>query len=334
MEDKAESIQEELIASDRFTLVRFIEKFTSKKKHATVFEFYDEVINDLTETGKAGNSMVYLDSKRALEKFESSPYLEFGDIDPVFLNRWKSFLLKRGTSPNTISVYMRTLRSLYNKAIVEGVAKQEDYPFGKRFSIKDIEQETSKRAIGADQIKEVIALTVEPLTKIWWARNYFLFSFFTMGMNFTDMAYLKWGQVKDGRIVYQRKKTGRYFSIKITQEAAEILNDVKVYTTNNKYVFPILNDDIHKTPEQKKTRIKTVLRDYNKSLKEIGKSLGISGLTSYVARHSWATIQKKRGISISLISEALGHTTERTTRIYLESFGDEELDRINENILG
>ena len=332
-EEKADKIVEKLNNRGRFTINQFVNEFTTDKKSKTVFQFYDEIIETLKNTGKIGNSYVYRDSKKSLSKFTHKKDIDFFEIDYRLLKRWETYLLKKGVSPNSISVYIRTLRSLYNKAIKERYAHQEDYPFGKDYKIKALEEETSKRALPIEQIKNIIEFETIPETPEYHAKNYFLFSFHCMGMNFNDMAYLKWSSIQNGRIYYRRMKTRKLFTIKINQEIQGILDKYNHNRSNENYLFPILNDLVHESKEQKKVRIKTSLRDYNSDLKTIGTSLGINKLTSYVARHSWATILKKKGIPVSLISEGLGHKTELTTQIYLDSFGDDALDSINQNII-
>jgi integrase len=153
-------------------------------------------------------------------------------------------------------------------------------------------------------------------------------------MNFTDIAFLKWKDILDNRLIYTRRKTNEKFNIQLLEPAVKILEYYKATgQSKNDYVFPLLSTD-HITPQTIFNRKVKMLREINKNLKAVGKLAGIkSELTTYVARHSYATILKKSGVSTSLISEALGHDCEKTTQIYLDSFGNSTLDEVSKVIL-
>lgn len=156
-----------------------------------------------------------------------------------------------------------------------------------------------------------------------------MFSFFNMGMNFHDMAQLRWTDITGERINYKRTKTGKLFSIKILPPVQEILNFYREHNANSSYVFPIL-DETYPTLEKRRQRITSGLRAFNKHLKIFAKQVELEGkVTSYVSRHSWATILKRMGVSTTVISEGLGHASEKTTQVYLDSFENETLDRVN-----
>ena len=145
------------------------------------------------------------------------------------------------------------------------------------------------------------------------------------GMNFADMCDLKRNDMQDGRILYKRNKTGKMFNLKISGKAQEIINYLS--STEGKYLFPILNEHIHKTPTQIKDRTHKVLKKVNKDLKIIANLLSIkTPITFYVARHSSATTLKRNGISTEIISEALGHANSMVTQRYLKKFDNSVLD--------
>ena len=156
----------------------------------------------------------------------------------------------------------------------------------------------------------------------------FLFSYYAGGMNFKDMTFLKWQNVSDGRLVYKRNKTKGYFNFKLSKEAIEILNYFKnnVLTENEDYVFHIINRH-NLTDKQVRYRYKKCLRKFNKDLKFIAESIGIEkNLTSYVARHSFATHLKFNNVQESIIRQLMGHSSESVTKAYLQDFGSEVLD--------
>ena len=319
-----------------FSLEEVERKFLGSVKKITVFNYCEQFIERLVETKKIGNATVYKDLLRTLKKFRSSKDLFFSDVDYNFLVSYEEYFLKNGVSENSISVYMRTLRSLMNKSIKEGYCKEEDYPF-KKYKVSKLDTKTQKRAISKEEMLKIINYPAQQGTSVWHSKNYFLFSFYNIGMNFKDMALLKWSTLLNNRILYIRAKTGKHYDIKIQPRTQEILN---FYSKGNEhtddYVFPILNPQIHRTPQSIKDRINKVNKKVNKDLKKIALEVGIKAthsITHYVARHSWASIQKQNGTGTSVISESMGHDSEKTTQIYLQSFVHEVLDEANANLI-
>jgi integrase len=231
---------------------------------------------------------------------------------------------------------MRTLRAIVNLAIKEEHCNQSDYAFN-TYKISKLNTDTQKRAINKEEMLKIINFDTEINSSEWHSKNYFIFSFYNIGMNFRDLAQLKWSNILYNRIMYKRSKTGKNFDIKIQPRTQVILD---LYSKGNEnsddYIFPILNPEIHKTPQSKVDRIKKINKRVNKDLKEIAKSVGIKAthsITHYVARHSWASIQKQNGVGTSIISESMGHDSEKTTSIYLQSFVNDVLDEANENLI-
>ena len=329
---RAEDVLDRLVdLGKEFTLDDFRNEYIGVKSK-DVFLYFDKIIDELKKNGKIGNANAYQDSKRALSNFHKNKSLNFNEVDYPFLKKFENDFLQRGVKPNSISVYMRTLRALFNKAIKEKQCRESDYPF-KEYTITHLKNETAKRAISKEEIQ--LIKNYEPPTGNQQedSKNYFLFSYYAMGMNFTDMAKLKWSDISDGRINYIRSKTGKGYSIKILPPAQEILRFYNKFNPNNSYVFPILNDSII-TPERIKHTITIAIRLTNKHLKKIGQVVGIEKpLTTYVARHSWATVMKRSGVSTTIISEGMGHKSESITQVYLDSFENSTLDKANENIL-
>jgi site-specific recombinase XerD len=319
-----------------YSLEELEQKFLRSVKKTTVFSYCEEIIDRLMGANKVGNSYVYKDLLRTLKKFRKEHDLEFSDISYSFLMKYEEDFLKTGVSENSISVYMRTLRSLINKAIKEGFCREEDYAFNK-YKISKLSTQTRKRAITKDEMLKIINYDTESQTSLWHSKNYFLFSFYTVGMNLHDMALLKWSDILNGRIHYVRAKTGKHYDIKIQPRIQEILDFYVGQNENtHNYVFPILNKEIHQTARSIKDRIKRITKRVNKDLKKIAELVDIKGthsITHYVARHSWASIQKQNGTGISMISESMGHDSEKTTQIYLQSFVHDILDEVNANLI-
>lgn len=319
-----------------YSLEEVEKKFLGSIKITTVFDYCDDLIERLKATKKIGNATVYKDLLRTLKKFRNEKDLHFSDITYNFLVKYEENFLTTGLAENSISVYMRTLRALMNKAIKEGYCKEESYPFNK-YKISKLNTKTQKRAISKEEILKIIDFKAELGSSLWHSKNYFLFSFYNVGMNFTDLAQLKWSNLLNDRIIYIRAKTGKHYDIKIQPRTQVILNyysNGNEYT--NDYIFPILNPEMHKIPQSIKDRTNKINKRVNKDLKKIAAELGIKAthsITHYVARHSWASIQKQNGTSTSVISESFGHDSEKTTQIYLQSFVHEVLDEANANLI-
>ncbi len=330
---RAEEIISEFEADGKdWTMSDFQDKF-QEVKPKDVFEYFDTKIAQMKEIGKIGNSYVYRDTKRVLLRFHNEKSLQFGQIDFRFLTRLEHFLLKNGFKETSISLHFRTLRALLNAAIKEKLCKAEYYPF-KEYQISKLDHSTQKRALPKAQIDKIFDVEPDPESKQLLSKHMFMFSFFNMGMNFHDMAQLRWTDITGERINYKRTKTGKLFSIKILPPVQEIINFYREHNANSSYVFPIL-DETYPTLEKRRQRITSGLRTFNKHLKIFAKQVELEGkLTSYVSRHSWATILKRMGVSTTVISEGLGHASEKTTQVYLDSFENETLDRVNLGLWG
>lgn len=318
----------EVYSSDSFK-----KSFKATSKKSTVFEFFQQIIDNLISRDKIGNANVYKDCLRSLKKFRNNSDLYFSDIDVSFLNKYEQDFSKRGVSNNTISVYMRTIRSIFNKAETEKLIKKGIYPFNE-YKISKLNTATEKRALTKSQIDKIKELELEDGLKIKDSKNYFLFSYYAWGMNFTDMALLKWENINSNRLKYIRAKTGKPYNIGLLEPAINILDYYKPFKkSKTSYVFPILNSN-HISAIQIDNRIAKMNKAVNKDLKEIAKKTKIDfNLTTYVARHSYATIMKRGGISTSIISESLGHGNEKITQVYLDSFENNVLDEASKTIL-
>lgn len=306
-----------------------------KKNHnGSLYAYIDTIVERMTNAGQIKNASIYKDAKRNIKHFTGKKDVQFSDVDIMFLNKFEEHLKAKGKGANTIYLYLRTLRAVLNKAIKELVCSEKYYPF-KNFSLTRYSNiKTEKRAITKEDIKKIEKLTLDNTDEIL-ARDIFLFSYYCRGMNFTDIAFLKWGDLKNTRLYYTRQKTKELFNIELLAPAQEILARYKLETFDGKgsYVFPILLAH-HTKPTTIYNRKEKILRVVNKNLKEIANKAGIdANLTTYVARHSYATILKISGISTSVISQAMGHDSEKTTQVYLESFGNNILDEASKAIL-
>ena len=301
----------------------------------TVKQFYQELIEQYKANEKCGNRLIYKSSYNSINVFTNGNLeIPFSAIDVAWLNKYEKWLRSKGNKETTMSLMFRTLRSAYNKAIESKCARKSDYPFND-YRISKFDVSTEKRAIAkADVLK--FSTDVHSIGKqqyVQLSKDIFIFSYLCGGINFTDIANLTKANIIEGkRLHYIRQKTGKLIKLGLSEEALKI---IKRYAVESKgYLFPILNAQLHKTPLQKQNRIHKMLGKVNKNLKLLAAQLGVeANLTTYVARHSFASVLKKSGVNIALISEALGHSDLTTTQIYLDSFDNEQIDNAMKNLL-
>ena len=267
----------------------------------------------------------------SLLKYNKHLEIYFSDVDVEWLKNYETWLRKENIAENTIGIRFRTLRAIYNLAIEKNIAKPEYYPF-KTYKVSKLHQATAKRAITKEAIVAIMNYPVDSKYKYKrLAVDLFAFSYLMGGINFVDMAHLTRDNIIDSRLVYNRQKTGKLIKLPLQEKAVAIINFY--YDEQRKYLFPILFDS-HKTDIQKRYRIHDVIADVNKHLKQIGKELHLPiELTTYVARHSFATVLKRAGVNTSLICESLGHSSEKVTQIYLDSFENSQIDEALKNLL-
>ena len=317
---------------DSFSLQNFEEEFKYSYNEDGVFSFLDGLIINLGKKGKIGNQRIYQDLKRALEKFNPNSSLVFIDIDYKFLQNFETHLFERGCASGGISVYMRTLRAIINEAIRQGAMKSEHYPFSTQhnkngYSLSHLKSATAPRALTEVDMAKIKKFDSQKFPQWETSIKFFLFSYYARGMNFTDMALLHKANIINGRLTYNRKKTGGYFNLKIS---AQLKSLIDYFNTESEFVLPILNKS-HKTPTQIKDRITKCLKKFNGDLKDVGTELEIqTKLTSYVARHQYATTLKRGGVDIGLISENMGHKNIDITNAYLKKFEQEKADEADE----
>ena len=318
-----------------YTVETLVSHFHNQVRCATVVELYDKLIDDMKRGGKLGNTGVYKYSRTSLLKFTGQRLqIPFSDIDAVWLRRYENWLRTSGCGDTTISQLFRTLRSVFNKAVELQLVKRDYYPFDV-YKVSKFDTRTKKRAITKEDVRKVIALDLSqgyPSERL--ARDIFVFSYFGAGINFADIALLKYGNVRDGRVQYVRKKTGKPINFLLTEEMRNII--VKYQRqgqTDEDYIFPILDRRVHRTEQQRYDRTHKVLTNTNRWLRKIGQRVGIEHLTTYVARHTFATVLKRSGVNIAIISESLGHSDLSTTQIYLDSFENSQIDAAMQNLL-
>ncbi|GAB3861615.1 site-specific integrase [Hymenobacter terrigena] len=341
-------------------------------RRVKLLAYCDELSAGYLKTGQAGNSTIYRDLRNQLAKFVAAEnnapapptgrgqadtwaaWLSLYDIplsrvDVTFCHEWEQTLRATGIKETTLSLRFRTLRAVLNQAIAAGLMKATAYPFARtvaekhKLQVGKFDVSTAKRAISRDELR--LLEDLQPANeRQHLAKDVFLFSFYCGGINFVDLAQLRWrnlsgvatGTGHQERLSYERQKTGGKFSLRLLAPAAAIVAAYHsfTYATPASYIFPVLDLARHLTPHQIKNRLHKVLGQVNKDLKELGQKAGIATpLTTYVARHTFATTLKQAGTQTAIISQAMGHKSEAVTAVYLDSFASEVVDTAFEHLL-
>lgn len=298
------------------------------KSETSFYEYTEQLIKEQIAQKRIGNARSYANTLREIKNFMKERIVTFNEINHHFLKKWEHSYLSRGLSPNGLAVHMRTIRAIFNKAIKERIAEREAYPF-ENYTIKT--KPTKKRAISPEAIQKIVGLNYEPDNPLFETRNIFLLSFYMMGAPYFDLANLKVKNIIDGRVQYKRQKTGKFYDIKITENLKPILDYYTKGKSPDNFILPIIKRE--KLTEQYKDVLWARER-YNVRLKTMAKDAGIEeNLTSYVSRHSFASIANNMAIPLTAISEMLGHQKLTTTQVYLAGLQKDIIDNYNEQIL-
>ncbi len=305
-------------------------------------EFARQSISGLKTEKRLGTAKAYNDALSFVLNYNDGKDVSFYQMDAAFLKKLeKRYMAKPNNHYNGLAAYMRAVRAMFNKAIVDGYTKNEYYPFRRNVQDNDKyrirKEKTSKRAVSKEFIQKFEQYDKNMENKMYVdAKNYFLFSFYMRGMNMRDIALLKKRNIVNKHIEYRRSKTAKTYKIFLNDKAREILNYYGYEEkSKNHYLFPII-----KRPFDLELMIKDVqnaLSNTNKYLKHIAKDMDFDekNLTTYVSRHSWATIADKAGIDRRIISQGLGHQDLRTTDIYIDDIvHDDVLSEADKIIIG
>ncbi len=333
--EKTKQYQEQLIEfkaeNKEFTVTTLVEKLTNPTKPKTVGELFTEQIQRYKTAKRTGYALSIQQVYNSLIKYNKHLNIYFSDIDVTWLKKYEEWLRSAGLAENTIGIRFRTLRAVYNIALEQKIVKPDYYPF-KSYKVSKLHSVTAKRAITKDNVTAVI--NYDYTNKGFYTQlavDLFTFSYFMGGINFVDMAYIIHSHIIDNRLVYTRTKTHKLIKLPLQPKAVELIQ--KYQTKDRPYIFPILSA-FHKTEQQQRNRIHKVITKVNKHLKDIGEELSLPiDLTTYVARHSFATVLKRSGVNTSIICEAMGHSSEKVTQIYLDSFENEQVDAAMSNLL-
>ena len=301
-----------------------VQQYNSPLARGGFAAFANNLIMQMKLIGKICTADTYATTVNSFLRFLGEDDLSLDDIDSSLIQKYEGYLKEQGLCPNTTSYYMRNLRAIYNRAVDKELVVQGN-PFKHVYTGID---KTVKRAVPLKVVRQLKDMDLSAQPVMDYARDLFMFSFYTRGMSFVDMAFLKKKDLQNGVLSYRRRKTNQRLFVKWEQQMQDIVG--KYDTSDTPYLLPIIKNVEINERRQYKSAVHLV----NTKLKLLGAQLGLPmPLTSYVARHAWASIAKSKNISISTISEAMGHDSENTTRIYLASLDTSMVDKANSLIL-
>ncbi|WP_190808383.1 site-specific integrase [Flagellimonas sp. S3867] len=303
-------------------------RITRNSTYDSFYKYGESLAEDLKAAHRYGTARNYSGIVSVLKTFTKGKDLKFNELNYDFIKRFERYHYAKGNSVNSLSSYLRAIKAIYNKGIKAGLIESEAYPFI-HYTIR--QTPTEKRALSIEDIRKIITLELPKDMVLFRYRNYFICSFLLYGMNFTDMAHLKVDNIINDRIKFRRKKTGKLYDIKITDQLAEILNIYLMGKSRDSYIFPIIKRE---DPALQEREISWERQRYNRGLKTIAELCGIEQkLTTYVSRHSFATQAMLNDVPLQAISAMLGHSKLNTTQIYLKSLPTNILDDYNEKLV-
>ena len=304
-----------------YSIKELADLYTNNSFNGYLLTFIDYIIKSLKEDNRQKTASIYNTVKLSFSRFNSGQDVLIDSIDNFLIIRYETYLKNTDIRKNSISCYIRALRSIFNQAVKRGLTIQRN-PFKGAYMGID---KTVKRAVNEDIIIKLKNMDLSGYKTLELARDLFMFSFYMRGISFVDMANLRKSNIKNGYIVYARSKTGQVLTVKIEDCMQEIITQYQMQTTGD-YLLPVYTLQNSNPVSQ--------IRTYNKRLKRISVMLDLEKpLSSYVTRHSWATIALRKGIPIEVISESMGHENETTTRIYLASLGQSIVDKANADVI-
>lgn len=296
----------------------------SVRKSTLMADFVKSLVENFNLQKKFRLMETYTSTMNSFLRFAQNELVALENIDTKMINDYECYLRQSGLSLNTVSFYMRILRSIYNKAVFEKLVVDKK-PFSQAFTKNT---KTAKRAISSRMIRKIANAEIQNKTEEL-ARDLFMFSYYTRGMSFVDISFLKKTDISRTYLIYKRKKTGQELKIAWRKEMQDLVD--KHSSLDGIHLLGILDTQ---KPEslRKQYHYKQCL--INNALKRLAKRLRLNiNLTMYVARHSWATIAREKNVPISVISDSLGHNSEKTTHIYLKSVDANIIDHYNAKLI-
>ena len=293
----------------------------------TWFGFIHGMVAKKLRIGRLGTAKTYRDALASFSRFRSGEDIAIDALDVELMNQYEAWLKERGVKRNSSSCYLRTLRTLYRKAVEKGMTTDKDI-FRHVFTGF---APTIKRALPLDTIQAIRQLNLPDESNLAFARDLFMLCIYLQGISFVDMAYLKKDDIKNGLLQYSRKKTGQSISIGWEPIMQEIVEAYAHLTVGSPYLLPIIT----KQDGTERRQYERMEHKVNHYLKKIGAMVGLqTSLTTYTGRHTWASTMRDMGVNLSVISKGLGHESLKTTQIYLSSLDTEGVVKANRKMIG
>ena len=327
MERLTKIIAEKEISRVKFTADDVVTEYRKQPEDMTLFTFIRSMAEKKMAARRYGTAKTYRDALASFSSFRNGEDVPFDALDRETICRYEAWMKDKGLKLNTSSCYLRTLKTLYLKAVDMGLTEDKDV-FSRVFTGFAT---TAKRAITIEAIRKILKLRLKDGSALAFARDMFMLSFYLQGISFVDMAYLKKADIRNGVLQYSRKKTGQAITISWEREMQEIVDAYSHQTKDTPYLLPIIRiQDGTEREQYEKTE-----HNVNRNLKKIGVMAGLHiPLTTYVSRHSWASIMRDMGNDISVISRGLGHEDIKTTQIYLSAIDNSTVMKANKRLIG
>lgn len=310
-----------------YTVDDIVSEYNRQPECLTFFNFIRSMVAKKTAAKRDGTAKTYSDSLASFSSFRNGKDITFDDLNEDVINQYEAWMKNKGLKRNSSSCYLRTLKTLYLKAVELGLTEDKDI-FCHVFTGFAT---TTKRAISIDAIKAIRKLNLENNPALAFARDMFMLSLYLQGMSFVDIAYLKKSDIRNGQLQYSRKKTGQALTISWERPMQEIVDAYSHLTKDTPYLLPIIT----KQDGTERKQYEKAEHNVNRNLKNIGEMAGLHiPLTTYVARHSWASIMRDMGNDITVVGKGLGHSDIKTTQIYLSTIDNSTVMKANKRFLG
>ena len=310
-----------------YTVDDIVSEYNKQPDCPTLFNFIRSMITKKTAAKRYGTAKTYRDSLASFSSFRNGKDITFDDLNEDIINQYEAWMKNKGLKRNSSSCYLRTFKTLYLKAVDMGLTDDRDI-FRHVFTGFAT---TTKRAISIDAIKAIRKLNLENNPALAFARDMFMLSLYLQGMAFVDIAYLKKSDIRNGQLQYSRKKTGQALTISWEKPMQEIVDAYSHLTKDTPYLLPVITTQ----DGTERKQYEKAEHNVNRNLKKIGEMAGLHiPLTTYVARHSWASIMRDMGNDITVVGKGLGHSDIKTTQIYLSTIDNSTVMRANKRFLG
>lgn len=310
-----------------FSLNELCEAFSRLPPCQTVFAFLREQISRQKRMERFGTAKTYTGTYRRFKEFRENMDLTFDELTQDMIEEYEAWLTNRNLKQNTIRFYLRTLNTLLHMAEGKGLLSDGKKLFCR---VRLAYVITAKRAAAENEIRAIQKLSLPANSITAFARDIFMFSFYMRGMPFVDIAFLKKSSLKNGMLSYCRKKTNQQLVVAWEREQQEIVERYAQQTEGLPYLLPIIRGKNGTEYRQ----YQRVLENVNRALKKVGEMIGLKmPLTTYVARHSWASIARDMNIPLPIISEGMGHQSYKTTQVYIDSIDTSKVNAANREII-